>query len=240
MTKTKLLAFMMAAIVPLGLCANGDTMTTEENNTVLSDDAPKINVGEVYTVDSSEPYFLVDDRFITQPELGGYKNVTPYTSVDELIFDTDYRVNFYDYKGWDGEAGRYRVIRIYHCGEEILNFIDEDAWKGIPSRFLSYSSTPTNDNVLLFSLGNGIRLLAFIGVTYASQPPMFTLIAVKNGIAKVVFNMPFVLKSISKTSNNIEFILGDAYEGTSGEFAPQYYRLYSTDDGSLHLEKNDL
>ena len=37
MTKTKILAFMMAAIASLGLCANDDTTTTEGNKIFLSD-----------------------------------------------------------------------------------------------------------------------------------------------------------------------------------------------------------
>lgn len=213
-------------------CINNDTTEKE-----ISEDTPETTAEKVYTLSSEAPYFLVNEQFVTKTELRGYSNITPYTLVSELTFDTDYSLKLYEYKDWESEAGDFRVIQLQYRGEEILSHIDEDAWEEIPSKFLTYSSTPTNGDVLLFALENDVKLLAFIGVTYASQPPMFTVIAVKNNAAKVVFDMPFVVDSINKTSDNIEFVLGDAYEGTSGELAPQYYRLYSTDEGILCFKK---
>lgn len=192
--------------------------------------------GEVYTFSEDGNDILVKDEYVTQPTLEEYTNIEPYTLVSNIIFNIDYCIEFLNYKGWESESGAYRVVRIHYGGNKILEIIDEDAWIYTSSRFQEYSFTTTNNEALMFSLENNVTVIVLIGYTYASQPPKLTIIAIKDDIAKVVFNQPFVLRAIDKDADNIELLLADIYEG---EDTPNYYKLYSTSTGTMIFEKVD-
>lgn len=56
-------------------------------------------------------------------------------------------------------------------------------------------------------MGNNTVALVFSGSNIMSQPPLLTVVEVKDGMANMVFNKPFYINGISRQDQRVAFSL---------------------------------
>ena len=88
----------------------------------------------IYTFDE-EGEIVVNEKFVEQNMEFDDQSIKPYEPVGITTFEVDsekYELHVLNYKGWEDEAGDFRVIKLYHEGKQILEFSDDGAWIGDP------------------------------------------------------------------------------------------------------------
>lgn len=190
---------------------------------------------DLYTISGND--IQTKGEFIVTQELGGYSNIKPYTLKGEFTFDNDYHVRFYNYKNWDDEAGDYEVVEINYAGNQILEFINESSWKNTPKKYLEYSVLD-NKNALFFSLENNVKAIILIGHSYACDPPVLTIIVIKDKKAQVVFNQPWKIEDFKSYPKGFELTVIDEVKVVGDDnWNPNRLKIYTTSDGTMKFEK---
>ena len=166
----------------------------------------------IYTFDE-EGEIVVDEKFVEQNMEFNDQSIKPYEPVGITTFEVHsekYELHVLNYKGWEDEAGDFRVIRLYHGGKQILEFADDNAWIGDPlfkegqtwlRDPIDSSGTPFSQildligehatykgHCLVYPLANDAAALLLEGFTYGCGETLTTIIAIKDGKAKVVYN----------------------------------------------------
>ena len=218
----------------------------------------QIGAENVYTFDEKGE-IVVNEKFIERNiELNNQK-VKPYVPVGITAFDVHsekYELHALNYKGWEDEAGDFRVIRLYHDGKQILEFADDGAWIGDP--LFKDGQTWLSDSVrsiysggrafsrivemigehgtykghcLVYPLANNASVLLFEGFCYGNDRPLLTIIVIKDRRAKVVYNKPWFVTGIYACEREFKLYLEDDC------CTPQNIGLISTkSDGSMVFE----
>ena len=206
----------------------------------------------IYTFDE-EGEIVVNEKFVEQNMEFDDQSIKPYEPVGITTFKVHsekYELHVLNYKGWEDEAGDFRVIRLYHGGKQILEFADDNAWIGDPlfkegqtwlRDPIDSSGTPFSQildligehatykgHCLVYPLANDVAALLLEGFTYGCGETLTTIIALKDGKAKVVYNKCRFVTGIYANENKFELYLGDDHT------APQYEEVISTtSDGTM-------
>ena len=206
----------------------------------------------IYTFDE-EGEIVVDEKFVEQNMEFNDQSIKPYEPVGITTFEVHsekYELHVLNYKGWEDEAGDFRVIRLYHGGKQILEFADDNAWIGDPlfKEGQTWLRDPIDSNgspfsqimdligenaiykghCLVYPLANDVAALLLEGFTYGCGETLTTIIALKDGKAKVVYNKCRFVTGIYANENKFELYLGDDHT------APQYEEVISTtSDGTM-------
>ena len=206
----------------------------------------------LYTFDEKGE-IVVNEKFIERNVEFEDKGIKPYEPVGITTFEVDsekYELHVLNYKGWEEDAGDFRVIRLYHGGKQILEFADDNAWIGDPlfkegqtwlRDPIDGSGTPFSQildligehatykgHCLVYPLANDAAALLLEGFTYGTGETLTTIVAIKDGKAKVVYNKCRFVTGIYANENKFELYLGDDHT------APQYEEVISTtSDGTM-------
>lgn len=169
----------------------------------------------IYTFDEKGE-IVVNNKFIDTHIERNDSTVKPYTLIGQTTFEANsekYELHVLNYKGWEEDGGDFRIIRLFHKGNQIFEFIDEESWIGNPlikdektwiggplrniniggrhfSQFedsVSRHATYTG-HCLIYPLKNESTVLLFDGFSWSSQVPLLTIILIKGNKAEVVFN----------------------------------------------------
>ena len=206
-------------------------------------------VENIYTFDEKGE-IVVNEKFIEQNVEFNDQSVKPYKLVGITNFEVHskkYELHVLNYKGWEDEAGDFHVIRLYHDGNQILEFADDGSWIGDllfkegqtwlrdPIRSIDCGGTPFSHiqdllgehathkgHCLVYPLANDAAALLFQGFTYGTGETLTTIIAIRDGKAKVVYNKCWYVTGIYANENKFELYLGDDHT------APQYEEVVST------------
>ena len=190
-------------------------------------------VESVYTFDENGEIF-VNEKFIEQNVEFNNHNVMPYEPVGITTFEVHskkYELHVLNYKGWEDEAGDFRVIRLYHEGKQILEFADDGAWIGDPlfKEGQTWLRDPIDSNgspfshimdligehaiykkhCLLYPLTNNAAALLLEGFTYGCGETLTTIIVIKDGKAKVVYNKCRFVMGIYANEKQFELYLDE-------------------------------
>ena len=206
----------------------------------------------LYTFDEKGE-IVVNEKFIERNFEFEDKGIKPYEPVGITTFEVHsekYELHVLNYKGWEEDAGDFRVIRLYHGGKQILEFADDNAWVGDPlfkegqtwlRDPIDGSGTPFSQildligehatykgHCLVYPLANDAAALLLEGFTYGCGETLTTIIAIKDGKAKVVYNKSRFVTGIYANENKFELYFGDY------RTAPQYEKVISTtSDGTM-------
>lgn len=206
----------------------------------------------VYTFDEKGE-IVVNEKFVEQNISCNDQSVKPYEPIGITTFEVHsekYELHVLNYKGWEDDAGDFRVIRLYHGGKQILEFADDGAWIGDPlfkegqtwlHDSIDSDGTPFSQimdligehaiykgHCLLYPLTNNAAALLLEGFTYGCGETLTTIIAIKDGKAKVVYNKCRFVTGIYAHENKFELYLEE--DPTTA----QYEEVVSTtSDGTM-------
>ena len=191
----------------------------------------QIKAENIYTFDE-EGEIVVNEKFVEQNMEFDDQSVKPYEPVGITTFEVDsekYELHVLNYKGWEDEAGDFRVIRLYHGGKQILEFADDNAWIGGPlfKEGQTWLRDPIDSNgspfshimdligehaiykghYLLYPLTNNAAALLLEGFTYGCGETLTTIIVIKDGKAKVVYNKCRFVTGIYANEKQFELYL---------------------------------
>lgn len=148
-------------------------------------------------------------KFIEELYSGNYNNVTPYTlkfseSIKACAAEDKglnagliYTVEGLRYKGWENESGDFNVIEVLFSGKTLLTLKYADGWDKMSTDYSDYTSKFCG----IEKLSDDTFAAIFKGVDIMSQPPYLTIIVMKDGKAKVVFNKPMTINSINANAD---------------------------------------
>lgn len=165
----------------------------------------------IYNIENNT--VIAKSEFVSQMNNTYYRNITPYTTISTVSFQSldtqnNYFVTLYRYNGWDSEAGDFQSIDIKRNNQSIMQLDNQDGWATQPS-----SLCPTNGiNLYYEQLDSTTTLLYLVGYVYNSNPNFLTLILLKNGVATVVFNKEYAISLIEKTNGIFTIYLKDSFE----------------------------
>ena len=209
------------------------------------------NAVNIYTL--SDGAIDVNTDFQAKSNIGNSTGITPYQEIGTVSFaanSRNYTLSVLNYNGWETDGGDFRVIRLYENNQSILEFIDEEAWIGKKVED-EYQATPFsaykddvvkhavyNDHCIIYPLENGVTALLFEGFSWSSQVPLLTIVVIKDGNAKVVFNQSWAVEAFNAHSKGFELILIDYFqEEYDNNWHPDRHRIYTTSDGTMRFEK---
>ena len=221
---------------------------------ILAQEKPE----NIYTFDEKGE-IAVNEKFIGHQVEFSDQSVKPYKFVGITTFEAHaekYELHTLNYNGWENEAGDFRVIRLHHNGKQILEFTNDDAWIGDPlfkegqtwlcdstrsiysggrafSRILDMigEHATYKGHCLVFPLENDATALLLEGFCYGNDNPLLTIIIIKDGRAKVVYNRPWFVTGIYACEREFKLYLEDDC------CTPQNIGLISTkSDGSMAFE----
>jgi len=158
--------------------------------------------------------FNVKSKFIDAYYIEPNVVLTPYIlQKSNAVFTSNsgsFSVNYYKFKGSEYDPG-YNVIEILKNGTSVLQLKSSDGFESISSYvtgetgFYAYSSLDANTVALIFN-----------GYIFASCPSMVSIVIIRNGTAKLVYNKPMFINSITYNksygftmelqSNTVEYI----------------------------------
>lgn len=210
MKRTKLIIFSLLC------CVQSMAQTKAEN---------------VYTFDEKGE-IVVNEKFVEQNISCNDQSVKPYEPIGITTFEVHsekYVLHVLNYKGWEDDAGDFRVIRLYHGGKQILEFADDNAWIGDPlfkerqtwlRDSIDSSGTPFSNildligehatykgHCLVYPLTNNAAALLLEGFTYGCGETLTTIIVIKDGKAKVVYNKCRFVTGIYANEKQFELYL---------------------------------
>ncbi len=222
------------------------------------------SVGQIFFPCRAEIYSFVkgkiqrnDTSYVVTHHEWQDEKVKPYSDVATLSFKANsetYELKLQNYKGWEGEGGDFRVIKLYHKGNLILEFVDEEAWIGEKVRdrggvtpFSEFSEevgkhATYNEYCLIYPLENNATALLFEGYSWSSQVPLLTIIVIKDNKAEVVFNQPWSVEFFNAKPKGFELVLiANFLQWGKG---PEYdiwgsdrHKLYTNPEGTMKFEK---
>ena len=209
------------------------------------------NAVNIYTL--SDGAIDVNTDFQAKSNIGNSTGITPYKEIGTVSFvanSRNYTLSVLNYNGWENDGGDFRVIRLYENNQSILEFIDEEAWIGKKVED-EYQATPFsaykddvvkhavyNDHCIVYPLEDGVTALLFEGFSWSSQVPLLTIVVIKDGNAKVVFNQSWAVEAFNAHSKGFELILIDYFqEEYDNNWHPDRHRIYTTSDGTMRFEK---
>ena len=185
----------------------------------------------IYTFDE-EGEIVVNEKFVEQNMEFDNQSIKPYEPVGITTFEVDsekYELHVLNYKGWEDEPGDFRVIRLYHGGKQILEFADDNAWIGDPlfkegqtwlCDSIDSKGSPFSQimdligenaiykgHCLVYPLANDVAALLLEGFTYGCGETLTTIIALKDGKAKVVYNKCRFVTGIYANEKQFELYL---------------------------------
>ena len=209
------------------------------------------NAVNIYTL--SDGAIDVNTDFQAKSNIGNSTGITPYKKIGTVSFvanSRNYTLSVLNYNGWETDGGDFRVIRLYENNQSILEFIDEEAWIGKKVED-EYQATPFsaykddvvkhavyNDHCIIYPLENGVTALLFEGFSWSSQVPLLTIVVIKDGNAKVVFNQSWAVEAFNAHPKGFELILNDYFqEEYDNNWHPDRHRIYTTSDGTMRFEK---
>ncbi|MBR6590735.1 MAG: hypothetical protein IKK67_09815 [Bacteroidaceae bacterium] len=209
------------------------------------------NAVNIYTL--SDGAIDVNTDFQAKSNIGNSTGITPYKEIGTVSFvanSRNYTLSVLNYNGWETDGGDFRVIRLYEKNQSILEFIDEEAWIGKKVED-EYQATPFsaykddvvkhavyNDHCIVYPLEDGVTALLFEGFSWSSQVPLLTIVVIKDGNAKVVFNQSWAVEAFNAHSKGFELILIDYFqEEYDNNWHPDRHRIYTTSDGTMRFEK---
>lgn len=191
----------------------------------------------VYTFDNKYE-IVTNDKFIDVHTDRNGTEVKPYELIGQTTFMAnakEYKLQVLQYKGWQNEGGDFRIIRLLHDGKKILEFVDEESWLGDPEfadtsiwepgitmRSINTGGSPFSQvlkligehatytgHCIVYPLENEATALLFEGYPWMNQPPLLTIIVIKDGKAKVVYNRPWFVTGLYARKKNFKLYLED-------------------------------
>jgi len=145
---------------------------------------------------------FIDTFFVDHSEI-----LTPYVhkKTETIIPSSAYGVfslRLSTFNGYEDEAGMCNVIEILRDGMRILQLTNSNGFESISS----YVKTEKGDYTLV-SLSTNTYALIFNEWIYASQPSMVSIILIRNGEVKLVYNKPMFINSLTKQAGSLSMTL---------------------------------
>jgi hypothetical protein len=115
----------------------------------------------------------------------------------------------YRFNGYEGEPGECNVIEVLRNGAKVLELKNSLNFENLSSRVKSESGFYG-----FITLSTNTYALIFTEPIFASQPPMVSIVLIRNGQVKLVYNKKMYIKSISRSgrfsmqlqANTVEYI----------------------------------
>ena len=209
---------------------------------------------EMYTLKKGK--IVVNEKYRVHNQLyDTHIDTIPRRLVDTFAFTVGkdaYEMKYYKLSGngWDGEAGDFYFIHLFHNGKQILEHIDLDGFCELGSdadwtfELKPLSSIP-NKYAIVCPLRQGVTALIFDGYAYASQPPKMPIVVVKGDQAAVVQNLNIDIEKFSLKDGLLDVTFVDSYpeywEDENGNeksnSSARRYRITSTPKGTLMFEQ---
>lgn len=212
---------------------------------------------EMYTL-QEKTKIVVNEKYRAASQTYDY-NVD--TLSRKLVETVPFAIGRYSYElklykftgnGWDGEPGDFHIIRLFHSGKQVLEFIDTDGICEISSNNifdidLKKASAVPNKYAIVCPLAQDVTALIFEGYLFPNDPPKVPVIVVRGDQAAVLLNRNLGIDNILSANGLLEVNFVDSYQEYEGEdlfgnpvpieWHPTRFRLFSTPVGTLKFQQ---
>ena len=163
----------------------------------------------VFSYSSSS--ITVNNNFVDELYHESHAGLTPYvlkSSEEMSVQNNSYTIKCYKFNGWEDEMGDFNVIEIYHKGKSILQLKNDAGWDYFQKDNIPLSLRKTYKSFIPILLDNNTGVIMFNGAIDANDPRLLTMIILKDGIAKLIYNkeadITSVFAHIGKTVFNLQ------------------------------------
>ena len=159
----------------------------------------------VYTLSGND--IVVKDKFVDAFFIEQNVVLTPYAlkKTETVLASSPYgsfSLKLYKFNGYEGEPGVCNVIEVLKNGAKVLELKSSDGFENLSS----YVDTESGFYCLI-TLSTNTYALIFNEYVYQSLPSMTSVVLIRNGQAKLVYNKRMYTKSISKQSGSFSMQL---------------------------------
>ena len=159
----------------------------------------------VYTLSGSN--IIVKSKFVDTFYVKQNVVLTPYTlkKTETVLASSPYgsfSLKLYKFNGYEGYPGVCNVIEVLKNGVKVLELKNSLGFENLSS----YVETESGFYGLV-TLSTNTYALIFNEYIYASSPSMTSVVLIRNGQAKLVYNKEMYINSISKQSGSFSMQL---------------------------------
>jgi hypothetical protein len=150
---------------------------------------------------------ITKSKFIDNFFVESSSNLTPYvlkktvTIIPSSAYGS-FSLDFLKFKGYESEPGICNVVRVKKNGSPVLSLESSNGFAAISS----YVNSESGDYSIV-QVSSDTYVLIFNEWIYASQPSMVSIVLIRNGTAKLVFNKPAFINSIVKSNGSLSITL---------------------------------
>ncbi|MEQ9468203.1 MAG: hypothetical protein RLN88_12370 [Ekhidna sp.] len=202
--------------------------TKKQNTSNHLEQVANDTIVEVDSLLNERPYLLKIDHNLILHLNNNTLDFKEIDGIDTIIYNEKYKssnlinsndsvgLSLFNVKDWDGrDPGDFRRIMISYQGSD-YEFIDWGGWVSVPQKL------GANQKYFIFTnIGLKNNILIFIGYTYASTPPLLSIVGFDDKGAHLIYNQNRSLVSVK----NDELVVQDA----NGN----YERIYGLEDQVL-------
>lgn len=150
---------------------------------------------------------ITKNKYIDTFFVESTSNLTPYvfkktvTIIPTSTYGT-FSLDFLMFNGYEYEPGYANVIRLSKDGSVVLSLENSNGFSSISS----YVNSESGDYSIV-QVAPDTYFLIFMEWIYASQPSMVSIVLIRNGEARLVFNKPAFIDSIIKSTGSLNITL---------------------------------
>jgi hypothetical protein len=152
------------------------------------------------------------EPFFVEPNVELTPYVLKHTLVPVVTVNNRYFLKFYKFKGYENEPG-YNVVEIereFYIGQNrsimkltLLQLQTSNGFAGLSQN----QDSDISSCFRVVKLADETYAVILKEWTYASQPPMVSIILIRQGYVSLVFNMPNFIESIISDSGQFDITL---------------------------------
>jgi hypothetical protein len=159
----------------------------------------------VYTLSDSD--ITVKSKFVDTFFIEQNVVLTPYAlkKTETILASSPYgnfSLKLYKFNGYEDEPGVCNVVEVLKNGAKVLELKNSLGFENMSSHVETESGFYG-----LITLAANTYALIFTEYIYASSPSMASIVLIRNGQVKLVYNKPMYIKSISKQAGSFNMQL---------------------------------
>lgn len=185
---------------------------------------------------------ITNKSFINPLWKGDFTNLTPYIVKKEIQITSltgwEYGVKLSKYNGWENEPEDFDVIEIEAGGNQILCLSNDNGWDYFytTDNYIKDADNP----IKAINLSTDCIAVVLTGITIMSQPPLITIIILKNEESKLVYNRPAEITAIKVQNGETIFDLQlntVEYDGNGNPYNAPELATLTFKNGMIYYEE---
>lgn len=207
---------LFTALYALSFYGQKQVFTYSANGSIISSSEFIKSLDNEY-IDGTTPYILKHSDAVSTPS------------------GLNYTIKYQLYNDWDNDPGDFTVIEIYESNKLIYSLKNNEGWVYFPKKQANTTSTQCG---YIANLNDNAIALIVQGTTLASQPPLLTIIIIKNDKAYLVYNEEGNIEDIQKTNSatTIKLLTNTVEWIDDRQLNDGIYKTLTIKDGTIYIQ----